>query len=358
MDLYFVLGVERAASLDEIKRAYKRLARRYHPDINPGDREAEVQFRRIATAFETLSDPVRRQRYDTQGHVVGEATGAVAFGFEGFDFSVSVSGSAAPTFGDLFAEVLQEQSGVGRPERGADLHQTVSLTLEEAFAGGVRDVVVMRQAACRACAGSGDVQDVERSCAQCAGTGVIRSARGHMVFSRSCPVCRGSGRLNRARCAGCGGRQIETRSESVRVQIPPGVGDGDRIVVAGRGHAGRSGGTPGDLHLTMAVAPHPTFRREGDDLHLTVGIAIHEAALGARVPVASIDGEPARLRVLPGTQSGQRFRVRERGMVSTRTGKRGDLVIEVRLMLPAVLDERSKDLLREFGRINARDARI
>lgn len=357
MDLYIVLGVERAASSDEIKRAYRRLARRYHPDINPGDREAEAQFRRIEAAFQTLGDPARREQYDARGHAPAEAAGLEAFGFEGFDFSVSVSGAAAPTFGDLFAEVLQGPSRGGRPERGADLHRTIPLRLEEAFTGWSGELVVTRHAPCGACGGTGDVPAPERRCPQCQGAGAIRSVRGHMVFSRSCPGCAGTGRLLRAVCRACGGKQLEMRSESVRVQIPAGVADGDRVVVAGWGHGGRFGGASGDLHLSVAVEPHATFRREGDDIHTTVDIGIHEAGLGAKVEVPSIDGAPARLRVPPGTQSGQRLRMRERGMASMRSGRRGDLVVEVRLKLPERLDERSKELLREFGRLNGGDVR-
>src|SRR5436190_1765915 len=258
MDFYILLGIERAATLNDIKRAYKRLARRYHPDINPGDRTAAAQFRQIAEAYETLSDPDRRRRYDTGG--LDRSHVDQNFGFEGFDFSVSVSGAAAPTFGDLFADVLRQRQDArndGAPERGADLHQSLSLPFEAAMRGG---------------------------------------------------------------------------------------------------HAGRNGGDPGDLYVTIRVEPHPLFRREGDDLHLIVPVAVHEAALGAKVEVPSLEGY-ARLRVPPGTQSGQRFRLRERGVPSARGGPRGDLVVEVRLVLPKVLDERSKELLREFGRINGDNVR-
>lgn len=356
MDLYILLGIERAASSEDIKRAYRRLARKYHPDINPGDRMAAQQFRQISEAYDTLSDPDRRRRYDSGAVAVDEAEPST-FGFEGFDFSVSVDGSSAPTFGDLFAEALQGLPTRGAPLRGTDLHQMLSITLEEAVNGGARDIVLTRQEHCRVCGGLGHLSAPEKRCGHCQGAGAVRSVRGHMVFSRNCPHCAGTGRQASVRCAACGGQQFEMRVETLRVPVRPGVMDGDRLLVPGKGHAGRDGGEPGDLHLTVEVQSHRLFRRDGDDLHLSVPIAVHEAALGARVEVPALDGQPARVRVPPGTQSGQRFRLRERGVASVRDGRRGDLVVEVRLVLPAFLDERSKELLREFGRLNGEDVR-
>jgi molecular chaperone DnaJ len=358
VDFYILLGIDRGATLDDIKRAYKRLARKYHPDINPGDRLAAAQFRQIAEAYETLSDPDRRVRYDTSGSG-GGVPEASSFGFDGFDFSVSVSGASAPTFGDLFADVLRQRehrAGEGTPERGADLHQTITLSFEDAMRGGQRTITIARQDHCRVCGGSGRQETVERRCLQCQGVGLLRSTRGHMVFSKPCPPCRGTGRQIDARCPACGGQQTELRSESIAISVPAGLGDGAHIRVPGRGHAGPHGGEHGDLHITLRVLPHPLFRREGDDLHLVVPVAIHEAALGAKLDVPSLEGR-ARLRMPPGTQTGQRFRLRERGVPSARDGRRGDLVVEVRLVLPRVLDERSKELLREFGRINDEDVR-
>ncbi len=357
MDFYIVLGLERSASLNEIKRAYKRLARRYHPDINPGDRLAAQQFRQIAEAYQTLSDPDRRRRYDTIGAVPSDGPDPV-YGFEGFDFSVSVSGSEAPTFGDLFADVFQQRASraAGAAERGVDLHDAIQLSFEEALAGGQRSITITRQEHCRTCRGAGHLHGAEVRCMRCHGTGAVKSARGHMVFSKPCPSCGGSGRVRDDHCPACGGQQVEMRSEPLTINVPAGLADGARIRVPGKGHAGRNGGATGDLYITVRVAPHPLFRRDGDDVHLTVPVAVHEAALGAKIDVPAPDG-PARLRVPPGTQSGQRFRIRERGVRSPHTGRRGDLVIEVRLVLPKLLDERSKELLREFGRINAHDER-
>jgi molecular chaperone DnaJ len=357
-DFYVILGVERAATSGDIKRAYKRLARRYHPDINPGDRTAAQQFRQIAEAYETLIDPDRRRRYDTVG-LAAPAADLQVFGFEGFDFSVAVSGSAAPTFGDLFAEVLQHrETGAARnaPERGADLHQTITLNFEDAMRGGGREIMVTRLEHCGVCRGLGRLKTAESRCLACQGAGVLKTARGHMVFSRPCGECRGTGRRVDTPCRACNGHQMMPRTDAVTVHLAPGLGDEATVRVPGRGHAGRNAGESGDLYLTIRVEPHPAFRREGDDIHVVVPVAIHEAALGARVDVPTIDGQ-ARLRIPPGTQSGQRFRLRERGVPAARDGRRGDLVVEVRLVLPRLLDERSKELLREFGRINSGDVR-
>jgi molecular chaperone DnaJ len=357
MDFYVILGLERGATLADVKRAYKRLARKHHPDINPGDRMAEATFRQIAEAYETLSDPERRRRYDVTG-VATAGQGPPGVGFDGFDFTVSVGGAEAPTFGDLFADVFQRREarrGSAGPERGVDLHQTIGLAFEEAIRGSQRALTITRQEHCRMCHGRGRLSVAETRCAHCHGSGVVRSARGHMVFSKPCVHCGGSGAIRQAHCPACGGQQVEMRSETLTINLPPGLADGARIRLQGKGHAGPNGGDPGDLYITVQVQPHPLFARRGDDLFVIVPIGIHEAALGAKIEVPSLDG-PARLRVPPGTQSGQRFRIRERGVPSARDQRRGDLVVEVRLTLPRLLDERSKELLREFGKINGADA--
>ncbi len=356
MDLYVVLGIAPGASTSDIKRAYRRLARRYHPDINPGDHDAAVRFRQILDAYETLIDPDRRRRYDLG---MREAEAPPTYGFEGFDFSTRVQGPHASTFGDLFADVIADrhgQRGAPEPGRGADLHVALALGFEEAMAGAERPVTVTRRETCRGCHGSGVRRAAAVRCPLCQGGGTVRATRGHMVFSKSCPHCGGTGHQRALACELCHGLGAETRAETITVRVPAGVADGERIRVAGKGNAGTGGGPHGDLLIAVQVAPHELFRREGDDLHLVVPVGVHEAALGARIDVPTLDG-PARLRVPPGTQSGQRFRLRERGAPSPRTGQRGDLVIEVRLAMPRVLDERSKELLREFGRIHGDAAR-
>jgi molecular chaperone DnaJ len=356
MDLYDLLGLPKGATLIEIKRSYRRLARKYHPDINPGDNAAEARFKEITRAYETLSDPDQRLRYDAAGATAESTT--VTFGFEGFDFSPSAQ-SAATTFGDLFAEVFtQRQDGRFRqnPERGADLHAAVSLSFEEAIQGTQRQMTLNRRETCHTCRGIGTLKVPESACRNCEGTGMLRTRRGSMVFSKTCDVCEGSGLQTQATCNTCGGAGTESRMETVTVRIPPGVADGVRVRIQEKGNAGVRGGRSGDLFILVHVEPDETFRREGDDLHTVISIAVHEAALGAKIDVPAPDG-PARLRVPPGTQTGQRFRLRGRGAPSPRDGERGDLVVEVKIMLPKVLDERSKELLKEFGRINGEDVR-
>lgn len=349
MDFYILLGVERAATQSEIKRAYRRLARRYHPDLNPGDQLAAARFGEIVRAYETLSDPERRRRYDQFGYE--PAAPEPATGFAGFDFSATVHSVSQSTFGDLFEKVFRGAPvTVRRPERGADLHASLTLGFNQALAGGRFDVTVVRQETCVQCAGAGTTPTAPAPCPTCTGTGMTRSARGHMLFTRPCMRCRGTGSLAEQNCQGCAGAGVASRSERVGVNVPPGTADGARLRVPERGNAGRFGGPPGDLYVDVSVTPHPLFRREGDDLHLVVPIAVHEAALGARIEIPGGDG-PARLRVPPGTQSGQRLRLRGRGAPG-RNGERGDLVVEVRVMLPRVLDERSRELLRQFGEIN------
>lgn len=358
MDLYIVLGVERSAELGEIKRAYRRLARRLHPDINPGDREAAEHFRQILDAYETLSDPDRRRRYDSGQFEAANAADAGSFGFTGFDFSPRVGAERSTTFGDLFEEVFNRLPGrepSSSADRGADIHVPVSLAFEEAWHGVQRMLTVTRQDGCRACEGTGVRRVAQTRCMVCEGTGTMRSVRGHMVFAKNCHHCGGAGRIEQEPCASCRGVAIEPRVETLTVRIPAGVSSGTRVRVAGKGHAGLRGASPGDLFVEIQVREHAVYRREGDDLHVTVPIAVHEAALGARIVLPTPDG-PTRLRVPPGTQSGQRFRLRERGAVS-RTGQRGDLVVDVLLRLPKILDERSKALLREFGQINAESVR-
>jgi molecular chaperone DnaJ len=348
--LYIVLGLQPSATDTDIKRAYRRLARRYHPDINPGDRTAEARFRQVLEAYETLIDHERRTRYDS-GQQPAQAAGPRSSEFEGFDFSTrGVDYSAS--FGDLFAEVLLERdSRPSQGERGSDRHQEVTLAFRDAFNGVELPLTVSRNDACEPCGGRGVTQGAPAACGMCHGTGAVRSVRGHMVFSRTCTACGGDGVQRPRACRSCHGTGLAMRTEQVVARIPPGVSDGELVRVPNKGDAGLRGGGAGDLYLKVHVDADPQFARQGDDLYVTLPVAVHEAALGARVEIAGLDG-PVRVRIPPGTQSGQRFRLRERGAPSSRTGVRGDLIVEARLMLPPVLDERSKELLREFGRLN------
>jgi molecular chaperone DnaJ len=357
VDPYDVLGVARGAVGAEIRRAYRRLARLCHPGVNPGDGEAAARFAQITLAFETLNDPDRRKAYDTGAAAQpGAATEPMAFGFEGFDFTVNVTGEQhAATFGELFADVLARGASPGR-EDGADIEASLSLPFEQAMAGGERYLTVSRQARCRSCAGAGAMRMDPVACPACQGTGRVRWARGHMVFAKPCEACRGSGQQRECVCRACGGAGVEVRVEGQALQVPAGVRDGLQLRVPGGGHVGRRGGRAGDLFVTVHVEAHRLFRRDGDDLFLEVPVAVHEAALGAKIDIPTLDG-PVKLRVPPGTQSGQRLRLRERGAPSMRPGVRGDLVVEVRVVLPVLLDERSRELMREFGQINGQDVR-
>jgi molecular chaperone DnaJ len=357
MDLYAVLGLHRGASIADIKRAYRRLARRYHPGINPGDRAAEVMFQRITEAYETLADPARREQYDSGGHRPPAGEPGQSFEFAGFDFSVAAHGAQAATFTELFADVLHPVSALdpGKPEPGADLHATLAITFMEAMRGVERQVVVTRQEVCVACRGSGHVTTAEARCVSCHGSGSVRWARGHMLFSKTCVSCGGTGRQRQQRCGICTAQGRVVRTEGITIAVPPGIADNTRLRIPDKGHAGRAGGRTGDLYVFVRVAPHHLFRREGDDLHLDLPVAVHEAVLGARVEVPSLDG-PFKLTIPPGTQGGRRFRIAGRGVPSP-DGGRGDMVVHARLVLPSDVDERSRELMREFGRRNNEDVR-
>lgn len=356
MDYYVILGLGPDASPAEIKRAYRRLARRYHPGINPGDRAAEAMFARISEAHDTLSDPERRRHYDAAGGRVPSVGEPGAFEFSGFDFSFAARGTEAATFSELFAEALHPLAPErDEPEAGADVHAAVTLTFDESIRGIERQVVVTRQVECGVCGGAGRIRTREGRCPHCQATGKLRWARGHMVFAKACAACSGTGRQHDARCEACGARGRSVRSEAVPVKVPPGVADGARLRVPEKGHAGRRDGRTGDLYVDIHVQPHALLRREGDDLFIVVPVAVHEAMLGARISVPTLEGHVG-LRVPPGTQAGRRFRITGRGAPSA-SGGRGDLVVEVKIVLPEFVDERSKELMREFGRLNRQDVR-
>jgi molecular chaperone DnaJ len=259
MDLYELLGIARGATLIEIKRSYRRLARKYHPDINPGDNAAEARFKEITRAYETLSNPELRLRYDAGA--LSAAASSVTFEFEGFDFSNAAPVRDGTTFGDLFAEMFapRPERRVEGPQRGADLHGSVSLTFDEAMQGVQRPVTLTRRDACATCRGAGVLNIPEARCHRCQGTGVLRSQRGSMVFSKGCNVCGGTGRLVQMPCRGCAGLGIEIKSEAITIGIPAGVGDGARIRVPAKGNVGERGGSAGDLRRASS---HVSARRQ------------------------------------------------------------------------------------------------
>jgi molecular chaperone DnaJ len=355
-DYYAVLGLQPGASVSDIKRAYRRLARRHHPGINPGDRAAEALFQQISEAYETLVDPERRRHYDAAGSRTATVDRRV-FEFSGFDFTVAAQGPQAATFTELFADILHPapSAHIRRSEAGPDLHTSLSLSFEDALRGVERQAVVMRQVECDACHGAGEMRTVEARCVSCQGTGQVRWARGHMVFTKACASCGGSGKERSRRCPLCAGQGRSVRSEAISVRVPAGVRDGARLRVAERGHAGGHGARNGHLYVDISVRPHPMLRRQADDLHMVLPVAVYEAALGARIDVPTIDGQ-VRVTIPPGVQAGQRIRVEGRGAPSA-AGRRGDLWLEVQLILPALGDERSRELMREFARLNTTDVR-
>jgi molecular chaperone DnaJ len=359
VDLYGALDLAPTASAADIERAYLRLARRYHPRINPGDRHAEERYRQVQSAYEVLGHPERRQDYDA-GRLApagGAPTIDATIAFEGFDFASVAQGQDAATFSELFADVFQDAARRAlSPEAGSPIELTLPLSFLDAMRGGTCPVSIVRQERCHSCEGHGRVAVPPRPCPLCQGQGATRWARGHMVFTKPCDGCDATGRLTSVPCRPCAASGLHSRSELVTIVVPPGVEDGARLAIPGRGHAGARGGPAGDLYVTAQVAPHPVFRREGRDLCFTLPVAVHEAALGAQVEVPTL-AEPVTVRIPPGTGSGARLRLRGHGVPGPSVDLSGDLIAELQIVLPPVRDERSRALLREFGERNPVDVR-
>jgi molecular chaperone DnaJ len=352
MDLYEVLGVRRNASTAEVRRAYQKLARQLHPDLNPGDATAAARFAGVSRAFLVLSDPQRRAEYDRGAREPAPASTVPEVGFEGFDFSAQVS-VAGVQFRDIFAGVLSPVATAAVP--GEDLEQATRVSFEECFRGAHRRIHLVRQGECSACGGSGRVAAGPTPCPTCHGARQVRANRGRMIFTRRCADCGGTGVQRDRECGRCDAGRV-MRSEWLEVDIPAGVQDGARLRLAGCGNAGRRGGPAGDFILVVQVEPHRFYRREGDDLFCVVPITITEAALGGHVEVPTPDG-PMTIEVPSGTQNGQRFRLRKRGLPRMGEKGRGDLYMEARVWVPRVDDEKSRELLREFARRNPHDPR-
>ena len=369
-DYYETLGVKRGAAADEIRKAYRRLARKHHPDVNPGDKSAEEKFKQIQEAYDVLSDPKKRKMYDQFGFYSeqfkgGPAPGAGGFDFGGFDFSDFAAGGPeasgrGPGFRDIFSDFFSRFTGgaaerPAEPARGADLEYEVEIGFWDSIRGTVRKLAISRLADCPACHGTGAAGG-PAACTACNGRGTVSQQTGRMRFNLTCTRCQGSGRV-RTICRHCRGEGKLARPETLDVRIPAGVADGSRVRVPGKGNAGSAGAPPGDLYIITRVRPHEFFERRGDDIHTVVPITVSEAALGARIEVPTVDGR-ALLKVPAGTQSGTRFRLREKGAPSLRTPtRRGDHYVEVRIVLPPVLDERQKEMLKNFGRLTREDPR-
>jgi molecular chaperone DnaJ len=374
-DYYELLGVPRKAAVKDIRAAYRKLARKYHPDLNPGDKSAEEKFKQIQEAYEVLSDAKKRQMYDQFGFNVPGAGGGPApgpggaspedihFDFGGFDFGgaggAGGQGAGGTSFKDLFSQFFRgataAQSGHER-EPGSDLEYQVEITFAEAMRGTIKKLTFTRLDVCNICHGTGTAPGDEKVCPTCGGSGHVTQVSGKMRFQVTCSRCGGSGRLN-SMCRNCGGEGRVQRVETLDVRIPPGAQTGSRVRVAGRGNAGVQGGPPGDLYIITKVAPHPFFDRRGDDLYTVVPITVSEASLGAKVEVPTIDGR-AQVRIPPGTDSGKKLRLREKGAPSARhAGKRGDQIVEVQIVVPKPEDERVRNLLKELDKIDHEDPR-
>ncbi len=348
-DYYELLSVRRTATVTEISRAYKKRARLFHPDLNPGDPVAARRFAEIAAAFEVLSDPERRQRYDRGERVVTPTFAKPAVEFHGFDFS---AGPLIQTGGvhELFSRTTP---GGATGERGEDIEETARLTFLEAFHGTKRVLEVVRLDHCGTCGGAGEVSSDPAPCAACKGRGAVEVKRGRLVFSRRCGGCGGSGVRTAEDCAQCNGEGRVPRSERMEVQVPPGIRSGSRVRLAGAGHAGRWGAPAGDFVLAIDVEPDGVFRSEGDDLVCEVEVSAIDAALGGRIDVPTPDG-PLTIEIPAGTQAGQRFRLRKRGLPRPGDGGRDDLFAEVRIVVPEVRDDEGRRLLEQFRSLSRR----
>jgi molecular chaperone DnaJ len=363
-DYYELLGVPRKAAQKEIRQAYRRLARKFHPDLNPGDKTSEEKFKQVQEAYDVLSDAKKRQMYDQFGFDAERrgaappeeaAGGDVHFDFGGFDFG----GSGGTNFRDLFSQFFRGGGGVAEAERdtepGSDLEYQIEISFWEAVRGTVKSLTITRLETCSTCHGSGSV-GTPQVCDACGGSGHVTQTSGKMRFNVACARCGGTGRI-RTVCPTCKGEGRVRRADTIEVRIPAGVQTGSRVRVAGHGNAGTHGAPPGDLYIITEVQPHPYFDRRGDDLYTVVPITVSEAALGAKIEVPTLDGRSL-LRVPPGTNSGQKLRLREKGVPSVRRhGQRGDLYVELQVIVPKPVDERVRNLLKELAKLEPEDPR-
>lgn len=382
-DYYQTLGIKKDAKPDEIKKAYRRLARKHHPDVNPGDKSAEERFKKITEAHDVLSDEKKRKVYDRFGEYSDNLAGAAAqgggptgsrgagpagFDFTGFDWGSATGGGGTSSggggsFRDIFADLFsgkskqaEPQAPKPQPRKGQDIEMPLALSFEEAIRGLQTNIVVNRSEECSRCHGVGDTGGAIVTCPTCKGAGQVDRTSGRLQFSQECPDCGGTGR-RRQPCGLCKGSGTIPKTETVSVRIPPGVETGSRVRVKGKGHGGRLGAPAGDLYIITNVGRHNHFTRKGDNIYVTVPVTVPEAALGAKIEVPTVEGK-AQLKIPPGTQSGQKFRLRERGAPSLRNAAlRGDQFVEVQITLPKVISEESKELLRKFSQSNPENPR-
>jgi molecular chaperone DnaJ len=401
-DYYGTLGIKPTATAEEIRKAFRKLARKYHPDVNPNDKKAEERFKEISEANDVLSDDKKRKIFDQfgfysdnidpaaaeaaarggyggggygpRGGAPGQPGQEVPFDFGGFDFSDFQSGRGGAQqpsggFGGSFRDIFSGMfSGGGQrpargPEPGTDLEYQVNVDFWTLIRGGVTRLEITRQEVCPNCRGK-STSGGSIECPECHGTGQVTQMGGRMKFNIQCPRCNGSGKVQNA-CSTCHGEGVVTKREMLEFRIKPGTRDGQRIRLAGKGNAGSAGGPPGDLYLIIKAGTNPVFTRQGDDIYVTVPVTVAEAALGAKIDVPTIDSAEVKdgagrtqLKIPPGTQTGQKLRLREKGVVSaTREGRRGDQIVEVKIVVPKVQDERSKEILRELAVLNPENPR-
>ncbi len=349
-DYYEVLGLSKGASDDEIKKAYRKLAKKYHPDMNPGDKEAEEKFKEANEAYAVLSDPDKKAKYDQYGHAAFDpAMGGSGFGgFDGFDF------------GDIFSSFFGGGMGGGSqrsrnaPMRGEDLQYRVTLTFEEAAFGCKKDISYGRVEKCSECSGSGAAKGTSpETCPTCGGSGQVRTSQrtpfGVFQSTHACDNCRGTGKIVKSPCKNCNGKGYVKLQKKLTVTIPAGIDSGEYLRVTGQGNDGRNGGPAGDLIVAVTVRPHQIFERNGTTIYCDIPITFVEAALGAEIDVPTLE-EPVKYTIPEGTQTGASFTVRGSGIASTRTGRRGDLVFTVSVEVPKNLSEKQKDILRDFAK--------
>jgi len=348
-DYYEVLGVNKGATPDQIKSAYRKLAVKHHPDKNKGDKAAEEKFKEASEAYHVLSNSERKQNYDNFGHAAFENGGGGRGGFGNFDFSSS--------FSDIFEDFFGEGFGSGRRSRrsnnrGSDLRYDLSITLEESFTGKKQDIKFSTSEKCETCKGSGSKPGHDAgSCSMCGGHGQVRSSQGFFTVQQTCPQCSGSGEEITNPCSSCSGQGKQQASKRISVTIPKGVDDGTRIRLAGKGEAGSRGAGNGDLYLFINVYSHDLFKRSEENLFFECPISIADAALGTSIEIPTIDGGKAKIKIPSGTQSGKQFRLRGKGMPYMRGSGIGDLYVQVNTEVPVSLNREQKELLEKFREI-------
>lgn len=353
-DYYEVLGVTRAASLDEIKKAYRKKALEFHPDRNPGNKEAEEKFKEATEAYSALSDPEKRQAYDQFGHAAFEGRGAAGGSpFEGFaDFS-----GFEDIFGDIFGSFFGG-AGAGRRKRGRaghDLRCDIEITFDEAVFGAEKEVRLGRRVLCAKCDGSGAASGSSPApCAQCAGAGQIRIQQGFFTISRTCHVCGGSGQTIKDPCRECNGEGLRVEEARIKVKIPAGIDEGQRLKLRGEGDAGLAGGPAGDLYVQVAIKKHPIFHREESELICEVPIGYTIAVLGGEIEIPTLEGKE-KLKIPAGTQSGKVFRLKHRGVTVIGSDRRGDLHVKVDIVVPKKISKERRELLSKLQEVEVRE---